>query len=234
VALRPAAQRLLAGLLIGAGTALKTTPLVLLAALVPTVRSRGEGLRLVVIALAVPFVLLAPFLAADAAGVVDSLRYHGYPGGGGLHVVVQPNLADYSGKPLTTTSRVLQDVNSVLVAITVAALTWLLWRRRVEPVRAAAILWLGIFVAGVNWYPQYLNWGLPFFLMTGWVVWVAVVQAVLLPFALTYISGSLGGGYFSVRHASLVASSAVAWLLWLLRLTQEAVRLTRRDSSRRP
>lgn len=179
-----------AGLLIGLGAALKTVPLLLVAALLPTARSRSEGVRLIAVALAVPLTSLAPFIVADPAGVLATLRYHGYPGGGGLNIVLQPGLADYSTERLGTTVEVLQHLNAPMVLVMTGALTWLLWRRRVEPIRAAAILWLGLFVAGVNWYPQYLNWGLPFFLMTGWVTWVALMEVALLPFACDTSPGS--------------------------------------------
>jgi hypothetical protein len=181
-------------------------------ALLPTARSRTEAMKLTAVALVLPFALLAPFAIADLAGVRSSLGYHGTPGGGGLHVLVQPGLADFSGRALTGVSRLLQDLNLLLVAVTTLGLSALLRRRRVEPVRSAAILWLGVFVVGVDWFPQYLVWGLPFFLMTGWIAWTAVLLAVLLPFALTHVGVHV--------PALLVAAAAASWLLWVERLTR--------------
>ncbi len=125
---------------------------------------------------------------------------------------------------LGTTVEVLQHLNAPMVLVMTGALTWLLWRRRVEPIRAAAILWLGLFVAGVNWYPNYLNWGLPFFLMTGWVTWVALMEVALLPFCLRYVAGFVE--VLNERRAALlVLSAAIAWLMWASRLAAQAARL---------
>ena len=85
---------LVAGGLVGLGGIFKTVPLVMLVALLPTVRSWREAGWLLGSAAAVLVVASLPFLVATRATYEAAVRdYHGFPGVGGLSLVVQPDLA---------------------------------------------------------------------------------------------------------------------------------------------
>jgi len=172
------------GALVGLGAAVKTLPILLLLALMPSVRSRREGVELVAAAVAVPLLMTVPFVVADFDGTLDSLRYRGIPGIGGISLLVQPSLAeswlstfefDFNGA-----SEWLRDHGSLITFGALAALAVHLLRRRPPATDGAVLMWLVVYVFGVNFAFQYLPWGLPFFLMAGYVREVALLQALLL------------------------------------------------------
>jgi hypothetical protein len=172
-----------AGLLIGAGAAVKTAPFLMVLALLPTAVSRREVVRLVGWAVALPLGLLAPFLLADPGGTLSTLRYGGFPGAGGIGLLVQPGLGrHYLGDyDLSSALDLLQRLGWLFTAAGAAVATLANVRTRRAAVPAAALLWLGVYATSVNWYPQYLAWGVPFFLMAGWVWPVVAADLVLLP-----------------------------------------------------
>jgi hypothetical protein len=175
------AQRaLVAGALIGLGGAIKTAPLLMVLALLPSVRSRREGLVLVATAAAVPLAAMLP-----------SLRYRGAPGLGGISLLVQPELASAwlaeEQVRLSALTRALLDAGILVTLPVVLGVAAFATRRRLAAPEAAVLLWLAFYVAGVNFFVQYLVWGLPFLLMAGYVRQVAAVQLALLPaLVLTY------------------------------------------------
>ena len=179
----PDRRAVVAGLLIGAGAAIKTAPLLVLLALLPTAVSRREVRRLVACALAVPGALLLPFMVADPAGTIESLRYGGFPGAGGVSLVLQPGLAaHYLGDyDLSSANTAVQSFGWLLTLAGVAVATAVALRARLGSTQAAALLWLAVYATGVNWYPQYLAWGVPFLLIAGLVRPVAAVELALLP-----------------------------------------------------
>ncbi len=179
----PEHRALLAGLLIGAGAAVKTVPMLVLLALLPTAVSRREILRVSVCALAVPALLLLPFLLADLSGTVGTLRYGGSPGAGGIGLVLQPGLArHYLGDyDLSSANAALQSFGWVITAIGVAVAALAAFRARLPAMTASTLIWLAVYATGVNWYPQYLAWGVPFFLVDGLTVPVAAAEIALLP-----------------------------------------------------
>ena len=75
----------------------------------------------------------------------------------------------------------LTGVQQLLVFGAVAAVGLLLWIRRIEPVRGAALIWLAIFVANPNFAWHYLIWGLPFFLMSGFVRETLIFSLLAVP-----------------------------------------------------
>lgn len=78
----------------GAGASLKTAPIIVLAALVPTADSWRERGALVGAAVMVPLLTLMHLLVADFHQTVASLREHrALPGLGGLSLAAQPELA---------------------------------------------------------------------------------------------------------------------------------------------
>jgi hypothetical protein len=135
---------------------------------------------------------LAPFLAADHAGVLHALRYRGAPGLGGISLLVQPALAtnwltNAPGWHLTSISRAVNDYGGVLTAAALLAAGVLLMRHRVSAFPAAVIVWLTVYAFSANFFIQYLVWGLPFFLMAGHLRWGALLEAVMfVPTVLAY------------------------------------------------
>lgn len=177
-------RALWAGLLIGLGASVKPIPLFCVLALLPAVRGRREAVTLVVAAVAVPLVALAPWLLADAATTIDALtENHGVPGFLGLSTLVQPELTrwwielDGPVPDANPALRFLADAQNFIVvaaALAVAAL-----RRRPEWA-ALALVWLTVSVFNVNFAYQYAVWVLPFLLLAGLLVEAAVLQAVLI------------------------------------------------------
>ncbi len=190
----PADRRaLLAGLAIGVGAAVKSVPLVLLLALLPTVRNPREAAILVAAALAPLAASVAPFLLADGSGTVDALRANkGLPGFGGISLLVQPSLAGLwlgtGGSPASSLSKELYDLAPLIALAAFAGTGAALYRRRTEARHAAPVLWLAFFAFGINFSFQYVVWLLPFLLLAGRLKTVALLQALLLvPALILYV-----------------------------------------------
>jgi hypothetical protein len=180
-----------AGALIGLGGCVKTVPLIMVLALLPSARTRREAVTLVAVAAALPLMAIAPFLVADPGGVRQAFTYEGLPGLGGLSLVAQPNLAESWLVTLdfdyTEVSRTLQDNASYITGIAVLVAGAFLLRFRPPAPVAGAFLWLAFYAFGASYFAWYLVWGLPFFLMAGYVWQTALLQAVaLIPTILTY------------------------------------------------
>jgi hypothetical protein len=180
----PRHRALWSGLLIGVGAAIKTVPLLLLLALVPAVRARREAVTLVAAAVAVPLLLTAPFLFTTLHATLHSLTYRGLPGYGGISLLVQPDLARMwllrSVMSLNAVNGWLFHHGALVTVPALSAMFAVLWRRRVNAVDASVVMWLAVYVFGVNLFLQYLPWGLPFFLMAGHLKRSAQLQAFLL------------------------------------------------------
>ena len=223
----PSGRRALAaGLLIGLGAALKTFPFFVVLALLPRVRDLREGAVLVGAAVAVPLVLLSPWLAVEMQATLDALRYNGLPGLGGLSLLAQPGLADYwiRGMPvelsgLTTT---LIEWRAPLTAAGLGAVGVILLRRRPEPATGTLLVYLGIFVFGLNFGPRYLLWALPFALMAGWLREAALLQAVTVVAAAMLVAAPFEAGWVPVVFAFIMLSLLVAFAVWLVALAAGA------------
>ena len=175
-----------AGLLIGLGGSVKTVPLLLLLALLPAVRSPREAVTLVAAAAAVPLALLAPFLVTDAGAVWDHLTYRGFPGLGGLSLLAQPDLplfwqAGHEYDPNGATEFLLDTGGGLVVAAGIVATAALLARFRPDPLDGAVVVWLAVWLVGVNFFLQYLVWGLPFLLARGELRAAAAIQLLAAP-----------------------------------------------------
>lgn len=219
----PARRALLAGALIGAGGAVKTVPLLMVIALLPSARSWREAAQLLGAAAAVPLLAMAPFLAADADGVFDSLRYAGAPGLGGLSLVVQPALADSWLKELpldfTGATRALYDGGTVVMAAGLGALAAFLLRFRPPALQAVVLLWLTVYVFNPNFFMQYLVWGLPFFLIAGHLWKVAALQVALLPATVILFARPWESDVPTVVY---VATMLPLWVVWVVALVLSA------------
>ncbi len=184
-------RALIAGLLIGLGAATKTVPGLMILALIPTARDRREAITLAVAAVAVPIVMLAPFLIADLDGASAVFDYSGAPGLGGLSLVLQPDLAadwlTVDTLHLTGASQWLVDRQGLPAMIALAATAVFLLRYRPAARDGAVFLWLVVYAFTPNEFLQYSIWGIPFLLMAGYVRSVLAIEAVLLvPFVITY------------------------------------------------
>jgi uncharacterized membrane protein len=183
-----------AGALIGAGAAVKTVPILMLLALLPSARSWREGTTLVITAVAIPLAVFAPWLILDGPGKSLVWTYRGGPGLGGISLLTDPSLPLI---PFGTAHGVIggltQTVYDQARWITGAALlaaTALLARHRPSPIQAAALLWLVVWAFGVTFFLQYLVWGLPFLLMAGYLRPVLILQLAVLPATIvTYQTG---------------------------------------------
>lgn len=217
-----------AGLLIGVGAAIKTVPILVALALLPTARSLREGTILAGAAALVPVALMAPFVLADPGAVDTVSGYHGAPGVGGISLLVQPDLATLwlSGHAveLTPASRWLFDHGSVLTIIGLATAAVFLMRYRPSPARAAVVVWLVVYAASPNFFLQYAVWGLPFFLLAGYLWQVAAAQAVLLvPTLLVYLAPVSTGLALGV-YAPLMIGLWVAVVVCLVRTCRSIAR----------
>lgn len=181
-----------AGLLLGLGGALKTVPLLLVLALLPTVRSRREAATLLA-ATAVPLlVCFVPFWLAGTLPSAHVLVYRGLPGVGDLSLAAQPDLAELAlgmGSPRASgLTQLLIQHGTVLVVAALLAVAAVGARTRGPAPQMAVLVWLAVYAFGVNFFFQYLVWGLPFLLMAGYVREVFVAQTVLiLPTLLFYL-----------------------------------------------
>jgi len=182
-----------AGALIGIGAAIKTVPILVALALLPSSRSAREGTVLAGVAALVPVALIAPWVITDPGAANTVTGYHGAPGVGGISLLLQPELAKIwlSGEAvgLSPASRWLFDHGSLLTIAALAATAVFLARYRPGPARAATVVWLAVYAASPNFFLQYAVWGLPFFLLAGYVWQVAAAQAALLvPTLLVYLA----------------------------------------------
>jgi hypothetical protein len=210
-------RALVAGLLIGLGGSVKTVPLLLLLALLPHVRSPREALTLVTAAAAVPLALLAPYLVTDAGAVWDHLTYRGFPGLGGLSLLVQPDLplfwqAGHDYDPNGATELLIDTGGGVVVALGLLAVAALLARFRPEPLDGAVVVWLAVWLVGVNFFLQYLVWGLPFLLARGELRAAAAIQLLAAPaLLLLYVDVNTDWAVWAIYTAPLL----VLYGLWV-------------------
>ncbi len=218
-------RAILAGVLIGVGCAIKTVPILMLVALLPTADSWRERGVLVGAAIAVPLVALAPFLAFDYVGTRSALRYRGLPGLGGLGLLAQPELLELwfraqrvAFSQLTLT---LLDVGRYILGAALGVLTVVGIRRRMPSEQVAALLWLLVYLLGVTFFFSYLVWGLPFFLMAGYIRQTAALQAfVVVPTLLSIVLPDQTGliVLYGVWMAALFAAMAFAAAVLIRRL----------------
>ena len=173
-----------AGLLIGIGAAIKTVPLLLLLALLPSARSLREALTLSATAVAVPLALILPFAIADFDGAREILGYSGAPGVAGVSLLVQPDLAEFwllrAPVSLSGASQTLTDVDALISLAALGAIGLFGLRFRPRATDAAVLLWLGVYAFSPNLFLHYAVWGLPFFLLAGYVREVLALQLLLL------------------------------------------------------
>ncbi len=176
---------LVAGALIGVGATIKTVPVLMLFALLPTTRGYRERIVLFVTPAIIVLIAVAPFLIADAHGIRHAIgTQRALPGFGGLSLVVQPDLVKiWLGQPhaaaLSPLNQTLFHYQQQILAVLMLPFLAIVIYRRVPAVQAAALLWLAVLI--LNTGGQYAVWALPFALAAGFVWQAALVEAVLVP-----------------------------------------------------
>ncbi len=188
------ARPLTVGLVIGVGAAVKIVPIILLAAFFPwVVRRPRAALALIVPALAVPLLLLAPFAVADPTGVGRSIGYAGSPGDSGLSMLAQPGLVyaraanDLGSVSLNDATRFFYLHGGELALFALGAISLFLLVTRPEPVLGALLLIVGLYVFGPNDCIQYFSWCIPFLVMAGMLRVAAAVSIwMIVPSAIAY------------------------------------------------
>lgn len=200
------------GLLIGVGAAIKTVPGLFVLALLPSARSKREGATLMIAALAPTVLAFAPYALTGGLPPLHIFLYRGLPGAGGLSLAVQPDVAvavlKIGPEPFSPLSVVVANHGAIIVVVGLALVAFVGYAARPPARVMAVVLWLSVYTFGVNFFFQYVLWGLPFFLMAGYVREVAVVQAALLGPTLIF--------YLRPWHRPIVAIvyAALMILVW--------------------
>ena len=225
-------RALVCGLLIGLAGSIKTVPLVMVVALLPSVRSWREALVLLGAAAVVPWLALLPFSLADSAGTGRLGDYAGVPGAGGLSLVLQPDLARFwltGPVPANGITQWIADHQKLWNGAVVAAVALWAWRRRPSPAIAATVIWLAFFAFGTGFFFQYLVWGLPFFIMAGFLRWSLVLQlAIVVPAAIFYTGPYIGDGVVWVYVIFMLA----IWAGWVVALVHAGGQVQTRACTR--
>jgi uncharacterized membrane protein len=217
---RPKRRAWVAGLLIGLGVAVKTTPGLMLFALLPSARSRGEAARLIAATAVFPLLSALPIVAAAGTGWLSIVgNYHGGVGLGGLSLVGQPDVPlgwfHVGSVALSSVSLWFIHHGDVVAIAGVVVTALLLLRFRVPAPLAAVAVWLSVYVFGVDFFMQYMVWGLPFFLMAGYTRAVLILELLL--------AGPVFVIYHGVGQAWLVcvlyiAPMLIVWAMMTLSL----------------
>lgn len=216
-------RALYAGLLIGAGAAVKTVPGLMVLALAPTARSWRELVTLAASAAAVLAAAMGPFVLATPSEALRIFTYHGVPGFGGVSLLVQPDFPQrtLAGLPVEASDALLfmrDHGHRVVLLPALALLAGLFWWRRPDALTASVLLWLTVWAFGANFFLQYLVWGLPFLLARGHLVAAAAVQLGLSAALLASYNAPVPEGWALWAYtvpvvAFLVASVAAVVLL---------------------
>lgn len=196
---------LVCGLLLGVGASVKTMPILLLAAILPSARSIREGAMLVAGAL-LPVLPAAAYLVVDRSAFLDAMSYHGVVGFGGLSMLVQPDLLrqNFLHEPvaLNAVSDVLQSLSTSLTLASTALVALLVRRGALAPDLAAVAVLTGISTVGVNFSPLYTVWLPPFLILAGRLrtaVLATLIAAVpVIVYNLPHVTGSLTWPRWSV------------------------------------
>ncbi len=237
---RPRSTRAVdAGLLIGVGAAVKAVPLLLVPALLGSARSWREAAKLVVAAVAVPALVLAP-LWASGVNLHQVIAYTGFPGLGGLSLVVDPALGwrwmtvvqPFVGGGPNGIGQALQDMSRWITLAALTAYMAFILRYRPAPVDATVLLWLVIYIFSPNFFLNYLIWGLPFFIMAGYLAEVAILQAALIPATVAFYLSRWPSP--STADAAIYVPMLIAlWLFWVIATFALVQRIVRRSDARR-
>ncbi len=232
---RPKTRRAIeAGLLIGVGAAVKTTPLLLVVALLGSARSWRERAELTGAAIVVPALCLAPlWIAGIDLGRVTG--YTGVPGWGGLSLAIDPGLGwdSINGLGISRPSGVsatMQDAARWITLGVCGCVAGFVLRYRPAPIDAAVLLWLAVYAFSPNFFLDYILWGLPFFIMAGYLTQVAVLQlALLVPTVAYYVA--LLPTKAAILPIAYVPAMIGLWVFWVVATFVVAARLVRQHKT---
>jgi Glycosyltransferase family 87 len=219
-------RALYAGLLIGAGAAVKTTPAVMLLALLPSVRSPREAATLVGAAAAVPLAALAPWLVTSPDEVAEALRYRGFPGTSGLSIVLQPEFGEQLVRLVEPNAVVelIYERGQLIVVAALVAVTAFVARRRPElgPAERATLIWLAFYIVTPASFFQYLVWGLPFFILAGHLRLALAVQATALVPTVLFYRAPWESESVAIPYAATMIALWALYVLAFARLARAA------------
>jgi hypothetical protein len=229
---RPTSGRAIeAGLLIGLGGAVKTVPLLLVLPLLGSARSWREGAKLVGAALVIPALALGP-LWIDGVNLGSVIGYKGVPSWGGLSLVIDAGrgwhylTVGYPDLTLHGADQALQDSARWMTLVALTIYTGFVFRYRPAPIDAAVLLWLVIYTFSPNFFLNYLIWGLPFFIMAGYLGEVTVLQAVLaVPTIAFYVRATSAAA--TVLGFAYVPILIALWGFWMVAIFALVVRIVR-------
>ena len=214
-------RALWAGLLIGVAAAVKLPPLLLVLPLLGSAKSWREAAKLAGAALAPLLLALGP-LWADGIDLSPVVRYAGFPGWGGLSLVVDPAFGWhlftqplFSPYPHSGLSQTVQENARWITAVALATYTGFVFRYRPAAVDGAALLWLVVYAFSPNFFLNYLVYGLPFFIMAGFLVEVAVLQALLIAPTVAYYV-VLSPAHSTATGVLYVPALIALWAAWVL------------------
>lgn len=230
---------LYAGLLIGVGASLKTTPAVVVLALLPTARSVREGAGVLLAAAAVPLAAFAPFYLEDPVGVRHVAEYDGLPGAGGITMLLQPSLisfwlTDIWGPVATAREHgaivdaLTDNAGPITAGVFCALGAYLLWARAAV-LDSAVLIWLALYVVAPSFFFQYFVWGIPFFIAAGRLREVVALQAILLVPMLLFYRGPRDSEVAEVVYFVFMAAVWAAMLVAFVRVAR-GIALKRRSA----
>jgi hypothetical protein len=195
-------------------------------ALAPSARSWREAATLAAATVITLAVVFAPFVLATPHEALRVFSYHGVPGFGGISLFAQPSFPHevLAGQAVTATPALLfmrdHGHQAILAPALLLLAAFLAWRRP-DPLTATVLLWLVVYAFGVNFFLQYLVWGLPFMLVRGHLRAVAAVQLALTPALLLVYNAPVG------ETAALVGYTIPIVGLWVAACAALAVMLAR-------
>jgi hypothetical protein len=226
----PALNRGLAtGLLIGVGAAVKTVPLFMILALLPSTKSRKEAMTVVVAAAAIPLLTLLPFFISDPGGVAGIAGYRGAPGLGGVGLIAQPDLAaswlsPHGAFDFTGVSLFLLNWGPRLLVLLLLLLTLFMVRFRPAPIDATVLLWVATYVFSPTFFFQYLVWGMPFMLMAGYIRAVIALQLVAIVPAVVQYMAPWPNGDIAIPYVAIMIPIWLGFACALFLLLRRTVR----------
>jgi hypothetical protein len=218
-------RNLAVAVLIGVGGAIKTIPLLLVLCFLPRITGLAARVRFCLVAGLIPLVTVLPWLVTNSHSLSIVLNYEGV-GIGPLALATQPALAKdivlaVGGVGWDSLTVTIQRHGKVLLYVALGLLTALLFVRKPRPERASVLLWLTIYSFMPFFFFQYVIWGLPFFLMAGYVREVALAQALLLVPTILHEGAPWGSAALAWPYVVLMT------LTWLFALGSLAVQATR-------
>lgn len=204
-----------AGVLLGAGAAIKTVPLLLTLPFAASARSRREGAGVVAVTTGFLFLALLPFYLRTPEEVLLISQYHGLPGLGGLGLLAEPGFsaAVLAGEPVAPTDTLLTLATTATGLILTPALlalgALLIWKRP-DLLTGICLTWLVVYVFGVNFLVGYLVWLLPFLVVRGHFGAAVGLQLALTPAMLAIFNAPVD------RAVAVVAYTGAMGLAWMV------------------